>query len=69
MAVPLAERIRPASLDEVVGQQHILGKGKPLRRIIESGHIPNMIFYGSSGIGKPRLPVLLRNARICGCTN
>ncbi len=52
MAVPLAERIRPASLDEVVGQQHILGKGKPLRRIIESGHIPNMIFYGSSGIGK-----------------
>ena len=44
MAVPLAERIRPASLDEVVGQQHILGKGKPLRRIIESGHIPNMIF-------------------------
>lgn len=52
MAVPLAERIRPSSLDEVVGQQHILGKGKPLRRIIDSGHIPNMIFYGSSGIGK-----------------
>ena len=52
MAVPLAERIRPSSLDEVVGQQHILGKDRPLRRIIESGHIPNMIFYGSSGIGK-----------------
>lgn len=52
MAVPLAERIRPSSLDEVVGQQHILGEGRPLRRIIESGHIPNMIFYGSSGIGK-----------------
>lgn len=52
MAVPLAERIRPSSLDEVVGQQHILGKGKPLRRIIDSGHIPNMIFYGSSGVGK-----------------
>ena len=51
MAVPLAERIRPSSLDEVVGQQHILGKDRPLR-IIESGHIPNMIFYGSSGIGK-----------------
>ena len=51
MAVPLAERIRPSSLDEVVGQQHILGKDRPLRRIIESGHIPNMIFYGSSGIG------------------
>ncbi|HAJ98154.1 MAG TPA: ATPase [Ruminococcus sp.] len=52
MSEPLAERIRPKTLDEVVGQQHILGKGKPLRRIIESGHIPNMIFYGSSGIGK-----------------
>lgn len=52
MAIPLAERIRPSSLDEVVGQQHILGEGRPLRRIIESGHIPNMIFYGSSGIGK-----------------
>lgn len=52
MSAPLAERIRPKSLDEVVGQQHILGEGKPLRRIIESGQIPNMIFYGSSGIGK-----------------
>lgn len=52
MAVPLAERVRPSSLDEVVGQQHLLGTGKPLRRIIESGRIPNMIFYGSSGIGK-----------------
>ena len=52
MAIPLAERIRPNSLDEVVGQKHILGPGKPLRRIIESGRIPNMIFYGSSGIGK-----------------
>lgn len=52
MSMPLAERIRPKSLDEVVGQQHLLGKDKPLRRIIESGKIPNMIFYGSSGIGK-----------------
>lgn len=52
MPTPLAERIRPQSLDDVVGQQHLLGKDKPLRRIIESGKIPNMIFYGSSGIGK-----------------
>ena len=52
MSIPLAERIRPQSLDDVVGQQHLLGEGKPLRRIIESGKIPNMIFYGSSGIGK-----------------
>lgn len=52
MSVPLAERIRPKTLDDVVGQSHLLGEGKPLRRIIESGKIPNMIFYGSSGIGK-----------------
>ena len=50
--IPLAERLRPQSLDEVVGQEHLLAPGKPLRRIIESGRIPNMIFYGSSGIGK-----------------
>lgn len=49
---PLADKIRPKSLDEVVGQSHILADGKPLRRIIESGKIPNMIFYGVSGIGK-----------------
>lgn len=50
--MPLADLIRPKTLDEVVGQSHILAPGKPLRRIIESGTIPNMIFYGSSGIGK-----------------
>lgn len=52
MSQPLADRIRPKSLDEVVGQKHILGEGKPLRRIIESGKIPNLIFYGPSGVGK-----------------
>lgn len=52
MTSPLADRIRPQTLDDVVGQQHLLGVGKPLRRIIESGTIPNMIFYGPSGIGK-----------------
>lgn len=52
MPSPLADRIRPASLDEVVGQKHILGPGKALRKIIESGHIPNMVFYGPSGVGK-----------------
>ncbi len=50
--IPLADKIRPKNLDDVVGQEHILGYGKPLRRIIESGHIPNMIFYGVSGVGK-----------------
>lgn len=49
---PLADRLRPTALDEVVGQQHILGKNRILRNIIESGNIPNMIFYGLSGTGK-----------------
>ena len=52
MNKPLADRIRPASLSEVVGQQHILGEGKALRNIMESGRIPNLIFYGPSGVGK-----------------
>ena len=49
---PLADEIRPADLDEVVGQKHILGDNGLLRRIIESGNIPNMVFYGPSGTGK-----------------
>ena len=52
MSIPLAERIRPKTLDEIVGQPHLMGVGKPLRRIIESGTIPNLIFYGPSGVGK-----------------
>ena len=52
MSIPLAERIRPKKLDDIVGQPHLLGDGKPLRRIIESGTIPNLIFYGPSGVGK-----------------
>ncbi len=49
---PLADEIRPQSLDEVVGQRHILGEGGLLRRIIEGGSIPNLVFYGPSGTGK-----------------
>ena len=49
---PLADEIRPESLDEVVGQKHILGEKGLLRRIIETGEIPNLIFYGPSGTGK-----------------
>ena len=49
---PLADEVRPESLDEVVGQSHILGKNGLLRRIIEGGSIPNLIFYGPSGTGK-----------------
>lgn len=49
---PLADEIRPQSLDEVVGQTHILGPNGMLRRIIQSGKIPNLVFYGPSGTGK-----------------
>ena len=52
MSSPLADRIRPDSLDLVVGQHHLLDEGKVLRNILESGNIPNMIFYGPSGVGK-----------------
>ena len=49
---PLADRIRPLTLDDVFGQEHLIGEGKILRNIIEKNEIPNMIFYGPSGIGK-----------------
>lgn len=52
MQTPLADRIRPTAIDEVAGQRHLLGEGKILRKIIESGNIPNLIFYGPSGVGK-----------------
>ena len=52
MASPLADKLRPGTLDDVVGQTHLLGKGKVLRSIIDGKTIPNMIFYGPSGVGK-----------------
>ena len=61
MYQPLADRIRPNSLGDVVGQSHILGQDGLLRRIIESGNIPNMIFYGPSGIGKTTVASIIAN--------
>ncbi len=52
MYQPLADILRPTTLDEVCGQEHILGEGAILRRLIDSGNVPNMIFYGPSGTGK-----------------
>ena len=52
MYQPLADLLRPTTLDEVYGQEHILGQGAILRRLIDSGKIPNMVFYGPSGTGK-----------------
>ena len=56
MSAPLADRIRPQSLDDVVGQEHLLGKDRVLRRMVETGSIPNLIFYGPSGVGKTTSP-------------
>ncbi|MBR3046451.1 MAG: replication-associated recombination protein A [Oscillospiraceae bacterium] len=53
--IPLAERLRPQSIDDMVGQPHLFAAGMPMRRIIESGQVPNMIFYGPSGVGKTTL--------------
>ncbi|WP_447639737.1 MULTISPECIES: replication-associated recombination protein A [Chitinophagaceae] len=53
--IPLAERIRPESLDQLTGQQHLVGKGSVLRNAIENGHIPSMILWGPPGVGKTTL--------------
>src|SRR4249920_1576015 len=56
---PLAERMRPATLDEIVGQQRLLGPGTPLRRAIEAGNVYSMILWGPPGCGKTTLALLL----------
>ncbi len=62
MNKPLADRIRPTSLDEVVGQKHLLSKGKALYNLISSGDIPNLIFYGPSGVGKTTVASIIAGA-------
>ena len=59
MYQPLADALRPQELSDVCGQQHILGENGLLRRIIESGAVPNMIFYGPSGTGKTTVANLI----------
>lgn len=68
MYQPLADELRPTELDDVCGQEHILGPGGLLRRIIESGQIPNMIFYGPSGVGKTTVANIIAartNRKLC----
>ena len=59
MSAPLADRLRPQKIDDMVGQHHLLGNDKALRKIIESKNIPNMIFYGPSGVGKTTLASII----------
>jgi putative ATPase len=61
LSAPLADRIRPAVLEDVVGQKHLLAENKPLYKIIKSSRIPNMIFYGPSGTGKTTVARIIAN--------
>lgn len=57
--IPLAERVRPSSLDDFFGQEHLTGTDGPLRKYIESGNIPSMIFWGPPGVGKTTLAKII----------
>ena len=56
---PLAARMRPRSLDDVVGQQHLLGKGAPLRTLIESDRLTSVVLWGPAGVGKTTIARLI----------
>ncbi len=57
--IPLAERLRPSSLDDYIGQRHLIGEGAVLRRAIETGRVPSMIFWGPPGVGKTTLAYII----------
>ena len=59
MLIPLAEQLRPDSLHDYLGQEHLIGKGAILERAIESGNVPSMILWGSPGIGKTTLAYII----------
>lgn len=61
MSAPLAERLRPQNLDEFIGQKHLVGKGAVLRRMIDAGRIPSIIFWGPPGVGKTTLAHIISN--------
>ena len=57
--IPLAERLRPSTLDDYIGQKHLIGENAVLRRAIESGRVPSMIFWGPPGVGKTTLAYII----------
>lgn len=59
---PLAQRMRPTILDDIIGQEHLLNEGAPLRRLVEQGHLPSIILHGEAGIGKTTIAMLLADA-------
>ena len=65
MSKPLAERMRPQSLDEYIGQEHLVGKGAVLRTMIDSGHISSFILWGPPGVGKTTLAHIIANKLEC----
>ncbi len=62
MQKPLADLLRPTSLDEMFGQKHLLNKGSVFRKVIEANHVPNMIFYGPPGVGKTTMANIIANS-------
>ena len=62
MHIPLAEKLRPQTIDDFVGQQNLVGKGKPIRRMIETGSVYSMIFWGPPGSGKTTLATVIANS-------
>ncbi|MBE8424904.1 AAA family ATPase, partial [Leptospira borgpetersenii serovar Balcanica] len=59
---PLAQRMRPKTLEEMIGQTHLLSPGAPIRRFVDHGHLPSLILHGEAGIGKTTIAMLLADA-------
>ena len=62
MFAPLAEKLRPQNIDDIIGQQHLVGRGKPIRRMLEEGKVYSMIFWGPPGCGKTTLATVIANS-------
>ena len=56
---PFANKYRPETIEDLIGQQHLIGEGKVISRLLENGYLPNMIFYGPPGVGKTTLAKII----------